>query len=265
MKLNCEIVEDLLPLYGDHVCSEESRKAVETHLEKCPRCRVMAEKDRGISVPVIEPDQPETDKAVKKGLRKIRIRWCATVAVFLVLCAAALILWNPFKGNNLNIFDQAAQMEMGNRFMSALVEGDYAGAYSDWNVEYVKLLWMMDWFQEEDLNNLEADGLAKFCELGQELEALGGIESFEYVGISPNYAVGYDGIKVSYIHYRVRFDGKEYPVSVSVSENGVSGFGAGKNIMHPLERLGNWSEWLWQDYRGCYWDPETHTYIYYEK
>ncbi|MCM1054618.1 MAG: zf-HC2 domain-containing protein [Bacteroides sp.] len=39
MKLSCEIVRDLLPLYSDNVCSEESRAAVEEHLTECIPCR----------------------------------------------------------------------------------------------------------------------------------------------------------------------------------------------------------------------------------
>lgn len=264
MKLNCGIVEDLLPLYGDDVCGEESKKAVRSHLEKCSRCRELAEKSKVISVPIIDPKRPEADKAIKKGLRKIRIRWWITIIACLVAISFVLMLWNPFYGGNVNIFDQAAQKDLAQNFMSALTDGDYEKAYSYWNVEYTRLLWTMDWFTEEELTNLEADGLSKFCELGQELEANGGIESYEYIDISPSYAVGYDGIKSSYVRFTIRYAGKEYIVSVSVSVNGVDGFGAGKELMHPLERLGRWSEWLWQDYSGCYWDPETNTYVYYE-
>ena len=39
MKIDCKIIEDLVPLYLDEVCSEESRKAVDTHIEKCENCR----------------------------------------------------------------------------------------------------------------------------------------------------------------------------------------------------------------------------------
>ena len=38
MKVSCRIIEDLLPLYVDDVCSAESRKLVNEHLSECPRC-----------------------------------------------------------------------------------------------------------------------------------------------------------------------------------------------------------------------------------
>lgn len=35
----CNIIRDLLPLYLDEVCSEESRELLEKHLEHCEACR----------------------------------------------------------------------------------------------------------------------------------------------------------------------------------------------------------------------------------
>ena len=35
----CALIQDLLPLYRDGVCSDESRKAVEAHLKGCPACQ----------------------------------------------------------------------------------------------------------------------------------------------------------------------------------------------------------------------------------
>lgn len=39
MKYDCEIIKDLLPLYCDGVCSEQSKNAVEEHLEGCEICK----------------------------------------------------------------------------------------------------------------------------------------------------------------------------------------------------------------------------------
>lgn len=39
MNYHCELIKDLLPLYHDDVCSEESKKAVEAHLAGCQACK----------------------------------------------------------------------------------------------------------------------------------------------------------------------------------------------------------------------------------
>ncbi len=41
--MKCEVVQDLLALYADDCCSEESKKLVEEHLRSCPECRKMLE------------------------------------------------------------------------------------------------------------------------------------------------------------------------------------------------------------------------------
>lgn len=39
MKYPCGIIRDLLPLYHDEVCNDESKSAVESHLSECEECR----------------------------------------------------------------------------------------------------------------------------------------------------------------------------------------------------------------------------------
>lgn len=75
MTLNCEMIEDLLPLYADDVCSPESREAVENHLKSCKNCRsnldLLLE-----SIDAVLPEHKEADvikaagKAWKKSMRK---------------------------------------------------------------------------------------------------------------------------------------------------------------------------------------------------
>lgn len=41
MAHNCDVIQDLLPLYIDEVCSGASTAMIRSHLEECPRCREM--------------------------------------------------------------------------------------------------------------------------------------------------------------------------------------------------------------------------------
>lgn len=38
--VSCEVVKDLLPLYYDNICSNESKRIVEEHLVNCRSCRI---------------------------------------------------------------------------------------------------------------------------------------------------------------------------------------------------------------------------------
>ncbi|MBR6400592.1 MAG: zf-HC2 domain-containing protein [Firmicutes bacterium] len=37
----CEVIEDLLPLYYDGICSRETKIAVEEHIKNCKSCKGM--------------------------------------------------------------------------------------------------------------------------------------------------------------------------------------------------------------------------------
>lgn len=39
MKISCEIIKDLLPLYHDDVCSNDSKVMIEEHLAYCDSCK----------------------------------------------------------------------------------------------------------------------------------------------------------------------------------------------------------------------------------
>ncbi len=41
--MNCNLVKDLIPLYIDGCCSEESKKIVEEHIENCKSCKQLFE------------------------------------------------------------------------------------------------------------------------------------------------------------------------------------------------------------------------------
>ncbi|WP_303788547.1 anti-sigma factor [Ruminococcus flavefaciens] len=88
MSKNCDMIKDLLPLYADDVCSEESRKAVEEHINSCPDCKAELEKLRK-SVTV----SPQKDAAVLKRIkRRLRIEKLVVglISVF-AICVALLI------------------------------------------------------------------------------------------------------------------------------------------------------------------------------
>lgn len=72
MSKNCDIVKDLLPLYADEVCSEESRKLVAEHIAQCSECRSMLEK-MGKSIAVDADNDIKVMKRIKKRIRTEKI------------------------------------------------------------------------------------------------------------------------------------------------------------------------------------------------
>lgn len=91
-KTNCNLINDLLPLYADNVCSEESKAAVAEHISECEKCRTQLEKmGRPISV------DPMKDIAVMKRIKKrIRIEKIVIGALIAVVVMIALFVLNFF-------------------------------------------------------------------------------------------------------------------------------------------------------------------------
>ena len=71
MKLECKVIEDLLPLHLDNISSEETRKVVEEHLMECEECRKLVENTNKIEIPHIELDAFRTSMVEKKSIQKI--------------------------------------------------------------------------------------------------------------------------------------------------------------------------------------------------
>lgn len=71
MKTSCKIIEDLLPLYIDDVCSKESKEFVDEHLAECPDCtgKLKLMSDTGNIKADITPL-----KNVGKWLEKLRLK-----------------------------------------------------------------------------------------------------------------------------------------------------------------------------------------------
>ena len=92
-KITCDVIRDLLPLYCDGVCSQDSRELVREHLEDCRECRGLLQKMRQECVlPGEEEQAHETvvrDMAVswKKGLRRSFLK-----GALIMLCACAVLV-----------------------------------------------------------------------------------------------------------------------------------------------------------------------------
>ena len=96
MKITCNIIEDLLPLYVDDMVSEDSRKLVEEHLKGCPACRKMQEemmRENRLTAGIKDGNSVQINKteaeSLKKIRRRIRKKRILSVILAVVLVAAA--------------------------------------------------------------------------------------------------------------------------------------------------------------------------------
>ena len=92
MKLSCEIVRDLLPLYYDDVCSNESRATVEEHLLECDICKKYLD---SMNSDFIQPNGEKAAEQAKsnilKGIKKKLLRKNVMTSIISVICASTVL------------------------------------------------------------------------------------------------------------------------------------------------------------------------------
>ena len=99
MKITCNIIEDLLPLYIDDMVSEDSRQLIEEHLKECASCRKMLDEMKKENQLRLDSKNTETHsehyneiEPLKKIRSRIRRKRMISIilAVVLVLLASGI-------------------------------------------------------------------------------------------------------------------------------------------------------------------------------
>ena len=98
MKTSCEVIRDLLPLYHDGVCSNESRTLVDEHLVVCDGCKNELEAmDTMLPIETAERNLKEAEavqklaKKWKKGMWKSVLK--GALITLLVIAAILLVVY----------------------------------------------------------------------------------------------------------------------------------------------------------------------------
>ena len=116
MKISCEIIQDLLPLYCDGVCSPESNQAVEAHLAGCEKCKAdMRFMEQDIKTNSVQAQDDKLAKAAaaawKKGKDRAFIKGCLIALLSVAVLVTGYYSFHWFStadGNNLDALAQQA-------------------------------------------------------------------------------------------------------------------------------------------------------------
>ncbi|MBE6023867.1 MAG: zf-HC2 domain-containing protein [Cellulosilyticum sp.] len=98
MKISCNIIQDLLPLYAQEISSKESEQLVEEHISKCAKCKQELERLKGNEpVPVFKSEELMPLKMMKKNIkaRKRRAVMLGAMISFLIMFTIFSYLTKP--------------------------------------------------------------------------------------------------------------------------------------------------------------------------
>ena len=105
MKTECGIIRDLLPLYVDDICSENSREIVNEHLQECAECSEMLKK---LQRTEIESDlRSEKQDVISYGVRKFKqlsTKVGSTVSGLFMIPILAVLILNLVTGSAMGWF-----------------------------------------------------------------------------------------------------------------------------------------------------------------
>ena len=112
MNLPCEVIADLLPLYSDGACSEQSAALVEEHICSCEKCKkALAD----MSEPYETKNKPDEEQMLAKSIFKIRKKLNRKIifrstAIALALFCAFFAVWSAFEVlTKLNVVSVGAE------------------------------------------------------------------------------------------------------------------------------------------------------------
>jgi len=132
LKISCEIVKDLLPLYHDNVCSSESRALIEEHLDECQSCADLLNSiSDELAHPVNVIDETKPLKAFQAIVKKIKIKSLLIGVVisfiaFLVIITIISFLTQPRWTVPIELIEvtDVAQLSDGRITFTLAIDGD---------------------------------------------------------------------------------------------------------------------------------------------
>ena len=126
-KISCGIIEDLIPLYKENLCSDESRALVEEHIAECESCRALAESIEPPKVAELsDADEQKPFKKVNSKLKRSRLK-VIILSVLLAVIAlplAFLTAGQMFRWNGWISFETIIQNFEAQRIADAFANGD---------------------------------------------------------------------------------------------------------------------------------------------
>lgn len=137
--MKCEIVRDLIPLYDEKLCSDESAALIEEHIKNCAECRSLFEMLPKTEFPMVNTDDLKPFVKVK---RKLRARIIAMIALGVALLAILipigyLTVNQIFHINGGTDFEDLIYKHEMRQFAEMIVEGrmeEYTAHYENLHI-----------------------------------------------------------------------------------------------------------------------------------
>lgn len=230
MNCNCGIIDDLLPLYVDGACSDESKAAIEAHLASCKACREKLERMQAETVVSETVKSSGEITAVKyaKRVRKHRIKLAvgAVAISFIAACVLSLVF--------LTIKDMHDQ---ANPVIHEVETGIYNLTSNDLEVAVADVDDYIFFTNNEKIEvSVDKDSTYSGKVLLWNADDPNNLLQIGYGKITPEKDLSH--FQTSSAHrYRVTCDGNEELILTITDGRNVSFFGSMKNVFNMISEM----------------------------
>jgi hypothetical protein len=202
MKVKCEVIEDLLPLYIDGVCSEESKVIVEEHLKECRLCDARYSVQK--SEIIVDRSIVDENLKSKRPFKKIKKYQIVRLIVILVIIPLVFLSLIELRGDGVG-FSAIYGRYKAESFLSYVEKDEFISA-----AKYMS-------FTGGRYGKIENKFEAK-------KEWIAGMQGLKKQGIvivshKQNNIITDDGFTSGYVKVSVNYDKKNYDFMLFISTN----------------------------------------------
>lgn len=202
MKVKCGVVEDLLPLYIDNVCSEESKELVEEHLGECESCSAKLKSQRDDLI--VSEDVIRENLKSKRPFKKIK-RNGAIGFISTVICIVLIFLTLAEVSGDGVGFSALIGRYKASRVLTLMEKGEFQRA-----AEHLRF----DGGIYENINNKE-EAKKQWVSGMQSLRD----DGIEIISHSNNRIKTDDGFTSGFVNISVKYNNITYPFRIKVYTN----------------------------------------------
>ena len=135
MKYPCHLIEDLLPLYYDGVCSEKSNEDIKAHLSECAECnekyRALGASEQVGNISINQEYEMQKAASLRSVKRRITTKRSAAILICVVIFTAIFLVYALMREIQVIADADGITVSMVDDAIVAQVHGDAsAGVHS---------------------------------------------------------------------------------------------------------------------------------------
>ncbi|WP_167957998.1 anti-sigma factor [Anaerosporobacter faecicola] len=156
MKVSCNVIKDIMPLYVEELASQDSIQMIEEHMKSCEMCKEELERMKKGQMHIVDKEKAERSlQSVKKTIKNKRSR---AIAFFSLLVFVVMLTVFSYVVSPIYISYEESGMEIDTREDGKLtihfsegvtgfrIEKGYWDSYPDANVKEI-IVWTSLWDQ----------------------------------------------------------------------------------------------------------------------